>query len=84
MRQLRAVVSAPNWLPTDGPPTIRDVRPTTIYDLVPPEGRAGIERARAAAALNRVSRKMDAVIQRLDDLADATEERRKERRRRGR
>ena len=55
-----------------------------IYDVVPPEGRAGIAKAQVAAMTNRVSRRLDAVIQRLDDRIAAEDERRKERRRRGR
>ena len=37
-----------------------------------------------AAGMNHITRKMDAVVQRLDDLRDAEEERKRERRRRGR
>lgn len=79
----RAVMSV-NRLPTHRPVTLRDVRPMNIYDVVPPEGRAGIERAKVGAVVNGVTRKMDAVVQRLDDLREAQEERKREGRRRGR
>ena len=81
---MRCRVSAEDKLRAGLPVTVRDVRPMSVYDVVPPEGRAGIERARTAAAFNRIGRKMDAVVQRLADLREAEEERRRERRRRGR
>lgn len=66
------------------PITERDVRPPSVHDYVGPEGRAGIERARTAATFNRLTRKMDAVVQSLADIREAEEERRRERRRQGR
>ena len=49
-----------------------------------PEGRAGIEAARAPAVMNRLTRDDDAVVQGIDDLIEAEKERQRERRRRGR
>jgi hypothetical protein len=66
------------------PATVRDVRRLSVYDVVPPSGRPGVDLARLDAAMNRLNRKTAAVVQRLDDLADAIEERQRERRRRGR
>ena len=60
------------------------VRPTSIYDVVPPSGHAAINKAKNDAALNRVSRKMDAIAQRLEDLAAMREEGERRRRRTGR
>lgn len=67
-------------LPPQRPPT--QVHP--IEDFVTPEGRAAIERAKAAAAMNRITRKMDAVVQRLADLRETGGAPARERRRRGR
>jgi hypothetical protein len=56
----------------------------SVYDVVPPSGRIGIDLARLDAVRNRLNRKTAAVVQRLDDLADAIEAAARERRRRGR
>ena len=45
------------------PITTRDIRPMNVYDAVPPEGRAGIAKAQAAAAMVHLNRRLDAVIQ---------------------
>ena len=66
------------------PITIRDVMPMSVYDAVRPEDRAGVAKAQAVAVTKRISRTWDAVIQKLDDIRDAEEERQRERRRRGR
>ena len=66
------------------PLTIRDIRPMNIYDVVSPEGPAGIDRAKAVAVTTRINRKWEAVIQKLDDIQAAEEQRQRERRRRGR
>lgn len=76
-------MNTPNRLP-HRPVTLRDVRPMSVYDVVPPSGRAGIAKAQAAAVMVRFNRRMDAILQRMDDLIAAREERERERRRRGR
>ena len=73
-----------NRLPTHRPVTLKDVRPMSVYDAVPRSYLPGIAKAQAAASMNRFSRKMDAVVQRLDDHIAYVEERKRERRRRGR
>jgi hypothetical protein len=66
------------------PVTARDVRPMSVYDVVPPSGRAGIAKAQVAAVQNHFNRRFDAIIQRMDDHIAYVEELRRERRRRGR
>ena len=73
-----------NRLPTHRPVTIRDVRPMNIYDVVPPEGRAGIAKAQLTAVMNRMNRRTTQLVQRLDDHIAYLEELKRERRRRGR
>ena len=65
---------------------VENVGPKTIYNYVDqtPLEQAAIAQAQARAAMNRLTRKMGAVVQRLDDRIAAEEEHRRERRRRGR
>ena len=73
-----------NRLPKHRPVTLRDVRPPSVFDYVPPEGHANIKAAQTTAAMRRLNRQMNGVVERLADLREAEEERHRERCRRGR
>ena len=66
------------------PVSTRDIGPTSLYDVTPSSAHAGINNARIAAEVNRITRRTDAVVQRTHDYLDAMEERKRERRRTGR